>query len=39
MIPVGVAVALENGVIRVYDTNLAQNLMFEVVVGKEIVQF
>jgi hypothetical protein len=31
-----VAIALENGVVKVYDTFLEQTLLFELVVGKDI---
>jgi len=36
LVPLAVAIAFESGVIRVFDTYTAQNLLFQVIVGKDI---
>ena len=38
MVPFGVAIAYESGIVSVFDTHSAQNLLFQVVIGKDIVQ-
>lgn len=36
--PYAVAIGLENGIVKVFDTFLGQTLLLEIVVGKDILQ-
>lgn len=38
MIPIGVAIAYESGIVSVFDTHSARNLLLQVVIGKDILQ-
>ena len=37
LVPLAVAIAFESGVIKVFDTYQFKNLLFEVIVGKDII--
>ena len=38
MIPAQVAIAFEGGIVRIYDANVANFLLLEIAVGREILQ-
>jgi hypothetical protein len=37
LMPYAVAIGLENGIVKVFDTFLGQTLLLEIVVGKDIL--
>jgi hypothetical protein len=37
LIPANVALAFESGIVKVFDVNLASHVLFEIVLGKEII--
>ncbi len=37
LVPLAVAIAFENGVVKVFDTFRSRNLLFEIIVGKDVV--
>ena len=38
LVPYAVAIAYESGVIKVFDVHSATNLLFSIVIGKDILQ-